>query len=261
MNNNKSFEQQWADFSKWWSSPTHDADARPIEANFADHPLFNTAMAMSRSMLSVIDLRTMQCLFTAGEVEEITGVDKEEALKGGVKYIFEKIHHDDRIVGHLFGQLAAPYYKAQQDAQKMNYKTYWDFRYVLPSGMPNRVLTQDSILKHDADGNMILLLSLITEIGASKSDRCNHFRMTNGAENHLYEYNQEDKKLYTLEMPSNRELEVFRHISQGHQRKQIADRLGISLATVKTHCQHTFEKLRTNDSVETINLLRIFGLL
>jgi DNA-binding CsgD family transcriptional regulator len=253
-------EQQWADFKKWWGTQNDLEDIRSFQKHFTDHPLFSATMSMNGSMTAVVDLRTMQYLFLNGDVERITGWDYKTAFEGGVKLSYETLHPDDLVLAPMFGQMVAPYYKSLPEEQKKNYRSYWDWRFLSPDKKPIRVLAQDSILKHDADGNMILLMSLITDIEGLKSDRYNHLRMTNGIENHLYEYNQVDKKLYTLECPSDREIEVFKYISQGHERKQVAEKMGITLATVKTHSQHVFEKLRTGDSVETISLLKMWGM-
>jgi DNA-binding NarL/FixJ family response regulator len=42
---------------------------------------------------------------------------------------------------------------------------------------------------------------------------------------------------------TDRELEVFRRIGQGHENRQIAEDLHLSLKTVQTHCAHIKEKL------------------
>ena len=42
---------------------------------------------------------------------------------------------------------------------------------------------------------------------------------------------------------TDRELEVFRRIGQGHENRGIAEDLHLSLKTVQTHCAHIKEKL------------------
>lgn len=41
---------------------------------------------------------------------------------------------------------------------------------------------------------------------------------------------------------SRREAEILRYICEGHSNKAIADKLNISVQTVKTHCNHLFKK-------------------
>ena len=46
-----------------------------------------------------------------------------------------------------------------------------------------------------------------------------------------------------MERLTDRELEVFRRIGQGHENRRIAGELHLSLKTVQTHCAHIKEKL------------------
>lgn len=182
-------------------------------------------------------------------------------IEGGVAFSYSKYHPDDLLSLEFFGQLINSYYKSLTQKEKQNYKGFIDIRFIKQDGNYVRILQQDCVLKDDAEGNMALLLLLVTDITNLKDNTRSHLRLTNGTENKLYEYQNSEKKIYPLECPSERELDVFRLISQGYERKQIAEKMGITLATVKTHCQHVFKKLRTADAVETINLLKTVGLL
>lgn len=51
-----------------------------------------------------------------------------------------------------------------------------------------------------------------------------------------------------------RELEILRLISDGHANKQIADRLGIGEATVKSHVTNILEKLQANDRTHAVTI-------
>jgi DNA-binding CsgD family transcriptional regulator len=60
---------------------------------------------------------------------------------------------------------------------------------------------------------------------------------------------------------SKRELEVLQLIVQGHSNQEIADRLFISLNTVKTHSARLFEKLEVNSRTKAINRAQELGLI
>ncbi len=55
------------------------------------------------------------------------------------------------------------------------------------------------------------------------------------------------------QMLTKREQEVLRLLSKGKQYKQIANDLGISLETVKSHCHNIYEKLHVTSKMEAIN--------
>ncbi len=57
---------------------------------------------------------------------------------------------------------------------------------------------------------------------------------------------------------SSRELEVSRHLVQGHSNKQIARQLGISSATVKNHVHNILEKLHVHTRAEAVAAMTQF---
>jgi len=60
---------------------------------------------------------------------------------------------------------------------------------------------------------------------------------------------------------SSREIEVLRLISQGRANKEIADQLGLSVPTVKTHIAHILEKLDAPDRTRAVTIAMERGLL
>ena len=51
---------------------------------------------------------------------------------------------------------------------------------------------------------------------------------------------------------TDRELQVLVHIAQGLSNQEIADNLGISLPTVKTHVTHILQKINARDRVQAV---------
>jgi len=60
---------------------------------------------------------------------------------------------------------------------------------------------------------------------------------------------QSNRETYGL---SDRELEILQLVGDGLSNKEIADRLFISIQTVKTHITHIFEKLGVKDRTEAV---------
>lgn len=55
-----------------------------------------------------------------------------------------------------------------------------------------------------------------------------------------------------LKQLSARETEILRELSKGYRYKEIADRLGIGIETVRTHVHHIYEKLHVESRVEAV---------
>ncbi len=64
-----------------------------------------------------------------------------------------------------------------------------------------------------------------------------------------------------IESLTERELEVLQLIAQGDSNQEIARRLVVSLATVKTHVNHVFAKLGAESRVQVVARARAVGLL
>jgi DNA-binding NarL/FixJ family response regulator len=58
-----------------------------------------------------------------------------------------------------------------------------------------------------------------------------------------------------LSLLSKRELEVLEFLSKGFLYKEIADKLFISLSTVKRHLNHIYSKLQVQNKTEAVNKL------
>lgn len=58
-----------------------------------------------------------------------------------------------------------------------------------------------------------------------------------------------------LQLISKREREVLDLLSKGYLYKEIADRLNITLSTVKRHLNHIYEKLQVQNKTEAVNKL------
>lgn len=70
----------------------------------------------------------------------------------------------------------------------------------------------------------------------------------------LQSFNME-KESPLIQLLSNREREVLELLSKGYLYKEIADRLDITLSTVKRHLNHIYEKLQVQNKTEAVNKL------
>lgn len=55
---------------------------------------------------------------------------------------------------------------------------------------------------------------------------------------------------------TSRELEILQHLSRGLLYKEIGDKLGITIGTVKQHIHKIYDKLQVSNRTEAINKLK-----
>jgi len=64
-----------------------------------------------------------------------------------------------------------------------------------------------------------------------------------------------------IEPLSERELEVLQYIAEGLTNREIADRLYISLNTVKVHARNIYGKVNVNNRTQAVARARELGIL
>ena len=74
-------------------------------------------------------------------------------------------------------------------------------------------------------------------------------------ENCIDEKIKQDKLLKDYEI-SRRQVEIFSLIENGYERKEIADKLNISLSTVKTHIERLYKKFGVNNKISLIKTIK-----
>src|SRR5208282_381816 len=65
-------------------------------------------------------------------------------------------------------------------------------------------------------------------------------------------FREEPHSAAKLENLSQREEEILQHLSKGYSTKEIAERLSVSVNTVRTHLQHIYEKLHVRSRAQAI---------
>lgn len=65
-------------------------------------------------------------------------------------------------------------------------------------------------------------------------------------------FQSKDKVNENFQLLSRREQEILEQLAQGYRYKEIADRLFVSIDTVRTHIRNTYEKLHVNSRLEAL---------
>jgi DNA-binding CsgD family transcriptional regulator len=135
------------------------------------------------------------------------------------------------------------------------YRFSFNHRYIHKDGNVSQFLHEGTLAYSEDEGHPVLNLNVFTEIGDIKSDET--IVLT------LFRYSPEDgyKKVFTKVYGetlngqlSHREKEIIKLCLQGLSSKMIADKLNLSIHTVKNHKRHSMEKTLTHNIAELINL-------
>ena len=257
MDANKS----WEEYKNLWGTFGNGPNAPTKEEAYHFHPLFAQTLSINKSVMGVIDKRTMQYLYISENSFEVMYQNKQEYLEKGVEFGFSNIVLEEQRGMIAFSKIINSYFSNLSRGDRARYQCYWDYRVHKTGGGVIRILQRDNVLSYDENGQITIVLFVCIDITNSKQDKNQHLRLTNGKENVIFQYSIKERELKRLEEPSKRELEIAELISQGYTRKEIAEKLNLSFHTITTHCKNVNEKLNVNDSIEMINLLKILGLI
>lgn len=249
--------EAWNEFKRSWIGDTGAAGiALP---SYNAHPLISVTSAMSNAIIAVIDMKAMRYTYLSPDFGEYLGRTTEEFSNGGVEFAFSIIHPDDCDGVLAFSRLINGYFQCLPDEKKQHYSSFWDFRLQAADGTYVKMIQRDRVLRYDNEGRIEEFLLFASRIDAFISCSDQHLRMTDGDENLFYKFDHAAKQIIKLSPLSKRELEIARLIAQSMSLKEIAQHLNISFNTVKVHSANMMSRVGVNDSIELINLLRVWS--
>jgi DNA-binding NarL/FixJ family response regulator len=112
------------------------------------------------------------------------------------------------------------------------------------SGHGASASAQGYVLNHDEPHELLAAIRALTAGIAPRSEGVAHTVMVR-----MLHSQGEDAELYEL---SPRETDVLRELVAGLSYKMIADKLGISFETVRTHMKRIYEKMRVHNGAEAV---------
>ncbi len=249
----------WERYKQVWETSSSLKTEEDVEGCFSMHPFLTHTLSLSKSVMGIIDRRTMRYLYLSENASEIFHWSTEHYLNGGVEFAYSNIPLSDQLGLIEFSKIINLYFCRLSFEEKENYRSYLDYRLCKPNGETVRILQQDRVLTYDDIGRINISLFTCSDISNYKNESSQHLRISNGIENRLYEFASDTRTLALLGDLSIRELEVAKLINKGLSRKKVASALGLSFHTVTTHCKNIAEKLNVSDSIEMVNLLKTLG--
>lgn len=103
-----------------------------------------------------------------------------------------------------------------------------------------------------------IIYEILNEHDEIKNDKKINVKFIDDVKNKAKEFGEKYPNKYQTKFEvitdlTSKEKEIFNLIKQGYTNKEIANKLYISLSTVKTHISHIYSKLGTKNRIQTIN--------
>jgi len=205
--------------------------------------------------ICLLDYSNGSYVYMSDYSQEIIGHSRENYVSGGVAFHNSIWLPEDRIVfeQQLFHDIRE-FWSCIPSQEIQKYRFSFCYRYYRNDGTISHFL-QHTNYQEPQYGQPILNLSMFSDIGDYKTD--NNMVLT---VSHLVNgvgYVKVFSKSYSPQSKpvlSVRESEVLRLSSEGLSSKMIADKLFISLNTVKNHKANMMEKTSAKNIAELINL-------
>jgi DNA-binding CsgD family transcriptional regulator len=203
----------------------------------------------------LLDYRTKKYLYVSENVTTVSGFDIDKIYSGGIEYLSEFYHPDDvEKFPFIFRALADKISRLRAD-EILKCKLSYDYRvrFLNDNGNYNRILQDNIPLVVDDQRNIVYGVIVITNISL--------FKKTDSINYKVVSYTNEDQPLTilegvvgkdTIEKISGREKEVIRLTANGLTEKEIADKLSISIQTVKSHRKNLIRRTGVKNSAELI---------
>jgi DNA-binding CsgD family transcriptional regulator len=202
----------------------------------------------------LIDYTSRQYLYLSHNSEEILSYSKED-YNDGIKFQYNNMLPEDRHVfsEHIFPDILRFLLTIPRHEYEL-YRFSFTYRYYRKDGCITNLLQHSTYLEPGPDGYPLLNRAVFSDITYYKTD--NGMSLT-------ISYLTKDKgclRIYKKKyynppktFISNRELEILKLSLNGLSSKLIADKLFLSIHTVKNHKRNMMEKTASRNISELIN--------
>jgi DNA-binding CsgD family transcriptional regulator len=228
-------------------------DFNHIEKYFTGNlPEFNTTLPFKACL---IDSSGRQFVCTHEHCSEFSNCFKNEMAHEVFNFQALHFHPDDKtlLCDKIFPDILK-YMKEIPSKELQDYRFSFNHRYIHKDGSISQFLQEGTLTKPDDESTPALNLNVFTEIGELKTDETMiltifHYSVDQG-------YQKIHSKVYceTSTQLSQREIEIIKLCHNGLSSKMIADKLNLSIHTVKNHKRNCMEKTCTHNITELINL-------
>ena len=207
------------------------------------------------SGICLIDYSNRHYSYMCDYSQQIVGHSRDKYITGGVDFHNGYWHPEDWTVfeGNVFHDIRE-FWSSIPPQEIPKYRVSFNYRFIRGDNTVSQFLQHSTYMEPYA-GNPILNLSVFSDIGDFKTD--NNIVLTISRLVSGHGYVKVFSKSYlpqTKSVLSARESDVLRLSLEGLSSKMIADKLFISIQTVKNHKANMMEKTSAKNIAELINL-------
>lgn len=213
-------------------------------------PVFRRILAFTDQAILVLNHSTSQYDFVSDNITNLVGFSAADFIEKGGEFAEGLVHPSDleflkRVVYPAYSRCLAMIAPLEGTETKFSHTC----RLRKADGTYSQFLHQSVPLSFENDQVLISLL-VVTDISMFKKDSTIAYRAIQ------FEKSGRTRVLAACSsgnsMFSEREIEVLAMTAQGLTEKQIADRLSLSIFTIKTHRKNMFRKARVKNSAELV---------
>ena len=204
----------------------------------------------------LMDYSKSEYTYISDHCDEILSYSKKEYMEGGFEFHARTFHPEDRELfsGRLFRDIRNFWdHIAPEDME--HYRFSFNHRYIRRDGTTSQMLQQSTYMEPNHEGVPVLNLLTFSDIGDFKTDTSMVLTISRFVNGMGYvkvfskSYDQSENVPLT-----KRESEILKLCLSGLTSKLIAEKLNLSLQTVKNHKRNMMEKAAVRNMTGLINL-------
>lgn len=231
-----------------------------------------TLIERYQSLINNINGFIVICNYTTGQYEYVSdgirshlGHDVSNySIEELTDFVLSIIHERHREF--MFNSLIPvvfKYLKENSTAVKgTDYRYSCSFKMQNAQGAYHWYLVDTTVIEEDESGLPQRTLITCTNINPFKKDDCIYYNILKKNEHGIYELLFEGMdNLHSGYQLTPREIQIINLISQGHSNKEIADKLFLTINTIKTHRKNIMKKTLCKGTADLTNFAFSRGLL
>ena len=218
------------------------------------HPLFEVIFGNALSYFFIIDFTKMKYIYISKSIANVLGYSNDLFMRGGLDLATETIHPEDRSKLKEIHQKLFEYYYSVPIKERKNLKFTFNLRVKREDGKYIHLLQETIFLDISIDGHPLADFSTCTDISSHRRDnniKLNIFKKNYNSFDQVYEYEIHDQ----VDLLTNRQIEILNLLSRGYTTNQIAQKLFLSIETVKIHRKNILARTGAKNSIEAVNMV------